>query len=279
MAHAALRLSFLAASSLLVAAPLAAADLDGSFLRGDVSQADGSIWDGAYIGASVGYTSLRGTAGGRSDNDVRDDLRGTATLSELNPDELVTGVDGRDEELSYGGAAGYNWSSQGVVFGIEGAYQRTDLTIAGDDTTRHLYAEAGDVGGQTVFRNFQARYGGAINITDIATLKGRIGYDMGMFLPFATLGVAAVRGSTEHYTAIGAGDTFGAPGVNVPNTPQYSSNTENVFGFGFVGGAGLDVMLAEGFFLRGEWEIMRIGSFDGEMQDLQTFKSMLAAKF
>ncbi len=201
----------------------------------DVAEADGSVWDGAYVGASIGYTMMKGTAAGQSDNDVRDNLRGTATLADLNPDRVVDGIDGRDEELSYGGAIGYNWSSQGVVFGVEGAYQRTDLSISGDETTRHFYQDAGDVNGQTVFRNFQGRYGGEINITDIAAVKGRLGYDMGSFLPFMTLGVAAVRGSTSHYTAIGAGDTFGTPAVNVPNRPQYSVSTSNEFGYGFVG--------------------------------------------
>jgi opacity protein-like surface antigen len=275
--------SALAASALLAAASgmAAAADLDGDYLRGDVSIASGSPWDGTYIGVSVGYNTMDAAAAGGSRGDVEDILRGTSTLVNLNAASYVDGFAGRDSKIGFGGIVGHNVTWDGVVFGVEGSYQRTNLSIQGDETTLHIYRDTGTVtaGGQSVYENFQARYGGRTEVNDIALLKGRIGYDAGAFMPFVGVGLAIVRGDASRYTYVGSGDTFGAPDVALPATPQVNVNNTGIFGFGMVGSVGVDYMISEGFFVRGEYEMMRISGFDGSPLDIQNFKTSLAAKF
>jgi outer membrane immunogenic protein len=269
-------------SALLLAGSLVhAADLDGSFLRGDVSTDGGSVWDGTYVGATFGHTTLDGIAAGAGKDAVKNYLRGTATLVDLKPDDLVNGFSDRDQAWSYGGVVGHNWSWDGVIFGVEGSYQRSDLKIEGVESTRHVYKATGDTNsaGLKEYENFQARYGGYIKITDMAALKGRIGYDAGPFMPFLTAGVAVIRGDSNYYVSIASGNTFGSPAVTFPATPQFNKTKKGIYGFGMTGGVGVDYMISDGFILRGEYEITRISSFDGAVQDFQTFKTTLAAKF
>jgi outer membrane immunogenic protein len=257
-----------------------AADLDGDYLRGDVNVASDSPWDGTYVGVSVGYGTLDGAAAGGSRGDVEDNLRGTSTLANLNASSFVDGFSGRSNKVGFGGIVGHNISWDGVVFGIEGSYQRTNLRIEGSETTRHIYRNTGaTIGGQPVFENFQARYGGYVEINDIAMLKGRIGYDAGPLMPFVGAGLVVVRGSSGRFTHIAAGDTVGTPQVVYPATPQYEVSNSGIYGIGMAGSVGVDYMISDGFFLRGEYEFMRIGSFDGASQDIQNFKTSLAAKF
>ncbi len=258
-----------------------AADLDGSYLRGDVGMDGGSAWDGLYIGASLGHTTFDGNAAGAAKGDVEKFLRGTATLIDLNASSFVDGFAARDEKLSYGGVIGHNWTWDGVVFGLEGTYMRSNLEIEGKESTRHIYKKTGDQTstGLDIYQNFKAEYGGKVKITDMAALKGRMGYDAGPFMPFLTAGVAMIRGDSNHYIKIASGDTIGAPGYTMPSKPQYDEKKEGIYGFGMVGGFGVDYLLSDTFFIRGEYEITRIGNFDGAVQDFQTFKATAATKF
>jgi len=126
--------ALLAAASMTVASAAFAADPIMPAPAPIVPVVDNSsVWDGFYAGANVGY------GWGEFDD-------GAATL---------------DIEGWLGGAQlGYNMALSGVVVGVEGDYQFSDI-------------KDGDIG-----------------INHFGTVRARVGADMGTFLPYLTAGVA-----------------------------------------------------------------------------------------
>ncbi|GGH58325.1 outer membrane beta-barrel protein [Frigidibacter albus] len=110
-----------------------------------------SNWAGGYAGVVLGYAE--------DDVDITDDL----------------GVSPDDQPKPKGGLAGltggYNFQSGNWVYGVEADIAKTDLS---DKGTFDLTAEEYDV-----------------EINSMATLRGRVGYDMGRWMPYATAGFAA----------------------------------------------------------------------------------------
>jgi outer membrane immunogenic protein len=264
---------------LLASSAASAADMDGSMLRGDLPM-EGSAWAGTYLGGMVSYNNLEGEVAGQSVEDVRYELKGTATLSELKPDELVEGFMREKSGLGYGGVIGHNWDWDGVIFGLEAGYQYLGMNIEAERQTIHIYKEAGETpAGVPTYMNAQVRYGGEVHYKDMVNLKGRLGYDAGNFMPFLSFGAAVFRADTSHYTWIASGDTVGQPAVSFPSKPQYRKTTKNDFGFGLTGGIGVEYMLAPGLSVRGEYEITRVDELGGGRHDLETFRTGITTKF
>lgn len=153
-------------------------------------------WSGPYIGAAGGY------GWGTSHHQ---DFTGFETV----PFSLSGGI--------AGGTAGWNWQlADHAVAGVEGDLSWAD--VGGSST-----------GGSTVF----AGCGGTIptcgtGLKALGTLRARLGYSMGRFLPYATFGLAVglVHGNE------GTGPLGGAYGQGSSLEP------------GWVGGAGVEMALA-----------------------------------
>ncbi|WP_332714623.1 outer membrane protein [Pelagibacterium mangrovi] len=130
----ALKTALLAAASMTVASAAFAADPIMPAPTPIVPVVDNSsVWDGFYAGANVGYGwgEVDGVAG-------FDDIEGWLGGAQL----------------------GYNMALSGVVIGVEGDYQFSDI-------------KDGDLG-----------------INHFGTVRARVGADMGGFLPYLTAGVA-----------------------------------------------------------------------------------------
>lgn len=123
------------------------------------------------------------------------------------------GIDGSH----YGLVAGYNWSHSRLVYGIEG-----DISTA-------------DVDGQT--NNVCGNLGCFTEINWLATIRARLGVDLGRFLPYATAGVAI--GEVE-------------VGTRVPINPGERLNDDDV-NTGFVWGAGVDFKATDRIALKFEY--------------------------
>lgn len=129
-----LKTALLAAASMTVASAAFAADPIMPAPAPIVPVVDNSsVWDGFYAGANVGYGwgEVDGLAG-------FDDIEGWLGGAQL----------------------GYNIALSGVVLGVEGDYQFSDI-------------KDGDIG-----------------INHFGTVRARVGADMGGFLPYLTAGVA-----------------------------------------------------------------------------------------
>jgi len=110
-----------------------------------------SNWAGGYAGVVLGYAE---------DNvDITDDL-GVSPDDQPNPKGGLAGLTG-----------GYNLQSGNWVYGVEADIAATDLSDTGTfDASTDEYD---------------------VDINSMATLRGRVGYDMGRWMPYATVGFAA----------------------------------------------------------------------------------------
>ncbi|AMY68119.1 outer membrane protein [Frigidibacter mobilis] len=110
-----------------------------------------SNWAGGYAGVFLGYAD--------DDVDITDDA-GLSPDSQPNPTGGLVGLTG-----------GYNFQSGNWVYGVEADIAKANLS---DNGSFDLSTDEYDV-----------------EINSMATLRGRIGYDMGRWMPYATVGFAA----------------------------------------------------------------------------------------
>jgi outer membrane immunogenic protein len=143
--------------------------------------------------------------------------------------------------FSFGGFLGYNVQWDDLILSIDATYTRpsslnTTSTSAGASSSMKLI--------------------------DYATVRGRAGYAIGQFLPYAFLGVAV--GRMNHSTVVG--------GV-------ITSNRDNAIDGGVTAGLGIDVAFMPNMFVRGEWEYVAFGQVSGVRVSTNTARVGLGVRF
>jgi len=152
----------------------------------------GGIYAGVHVGASVGTADPRRFASTH---------RNALTASPAMPASIAATVSGmvglRDTsatKFSYGAFIGANWQWDDVVLGIEGDYTRSDLRLRNSTTSAQTYSPAAGT-------EYDLRVTSTSNVRvqDWATLRARIGWSAGMFMPYITGGFAlgSVRSQTS----------------------------------------------------------------------------------
>ncbi|MGA2125735.1 MAG: outer membrane beta-barrel protein, partial [Xanthobacteraceae bacterium] len=127
------------------------------------------------------------------------------------------------------------------------------------------------------------------HITDFGTLRGRIGYIVGNFLPYATVGLAAGRADINNQTnvyfacsAVGQtctqGDVISQTLVPLPLQGQ-SSEVLSKWLYGYAVGAGLEVAVLPNVFVRGEWEFIQFGPFSNTTANLNALRIGAGVRF
>jgi outer membrane immunogenic protein len=233
-----------------------AADLD--YLRGSEVFAPGpatySNWSGFYVGGQGGFTLADVTFGAGANallnSMLTTGLLGTPQLSQSVPTVLKDSATG----AAYGGFVGYNTQWENVVLGIEANYNRTSIGAL-SSTTVPLFLPNIGTGTES----------SSAHITDYATFRGRFGYIFGRFMPYAMLGVAL--GRAEFIDSARVQFTPVVNNIPQPNVDVFGSATQRTIGVGYAAGFGLDVLLTDCIFLRGEYEFINFASF-GQTRNL-----------
>lgn len=123
-----------------------------------------SNWAGGYAGVVLGYAE--------DDVEIEDDA-GLSPDDQPGPQGGLAGLTG-----------GYNFQSGNWVYGVEADIAATDLSDTGSfDASADEYD---------------------VDINSMATLRGRVGYDMGRWMPYATLGLAAADADYSFDSATGS---------------------------------------------------------------------------
>lgn len=230
------------------------------FLRGSFSGQQQVDWSGIYGGVHAGITSgqadPRAMAAPLAQNAlpnsiITDTVRDMLVFKETN--KLGT---------SYGAFIGMNWQWDDVVLGIETDYTRANLRTSSNVSNAMSVRPNGTTDEYAINTNASAR----TRITDWGTLRGRVGYAMGMFMPYLTAGVAfgnmssnaSVSGNWQRYDV-----STGTP-VAYP-APFFAGSFTGAVGrrgitYGGALGAGVDVQLFPNTFLRGEWQYVQFAS-------------------
>jgi len=223
-----------------------AADLFDDFttLRGTVS---GSRvrWDGFQLGGQIGYVNSQTDFGHATRDTVERSINITTLENEDPPSEWQVLGKGSQTSRSFGGFIGYNWELDSVVVGIDAAYNFTDgiTTRARGSLGPGRVVTTSD--GNTWRVNIRGH--SSLTIHDYATLRARVGYSMGQFLPYAFLGGAV--GRFDYRTRTIGSVTSGA-------TVSFNEVTakDGAFNPGLTTGLGVDIAILPNMYLRAEYE-------------------------
>jgi len=246
------RLTVSALALLGVVHNVSAADYSEPILRGAevFSPAPASYfrWSGIYVGGQGGFTQADASfgTGARAilDNLIQPDLPGDPRPALGMSIEMTDSVGAS----SYGGFVGYNAQFENVIVGIEANYNRTSLGLAASETVPLILPDIGT-----------ASMGSTAQITDFGTLRVRAGLVLGRFMPYGMVGLAAGRGdftdsASLQYTPV----VNGVPQAAVDLSSTATQNGK--IAYGWAAGAGVDVMLTHGLFVRGEYEFIQFNS-------------------
>lgn len=207
-------------------------------------------WDGLYGGGHLGNSSMAVNFGNAASSEVAFILRNTTLEAEIAPSDWTTLPSSTTNSMQYGGFIGYNWQWNEAVIGLDVGYSRlSSMSTTASDSIARIVSTS-----DSVSHSVQIDSSSSITLTDYATLRARLGYAVGQFLPYAVVGGAVGRFNyatsatvTDNWTPSG--------GATVNFGPITQSDAKNdAFAAGFVVGAGMDVALLPNVFVRGEWE-------------------------
>ncbi len=273
-----LTIGFLAATAIGAISTANAADLDYGYLRGaDEGYAEPVIdWSGVYIGGHGGYSSGAYGFGNAFQQLVARQLRFTTIEKEMQASTLLVPHSQRVDGGSYGALVGYNMQFDDVIVGVEADYTRFNVTGI---TT--------DEGGRTALLsdNYYSSYyltgKSSTRLIDYGTLRARLGYSLGSFLPFVTGGVAIGRARIEDRVTVDtqylASDPTTMPPILPTSTGDGVAKTKTVAGA--AAGAGLEFAVTSNILLRGEYQYVLFNDFDGHKVNVNTVRGGAALKF
>ncbi len=254
-----------------------AADFGGTALRGSIQpqqQTSSQLWDGVYVGGLGGYSS--GTVGKtKGYGNIAPQLNGTEIDAQSGlSKQLITPTRAVDSQ-AFGGFVGYNSTWEDAVVGVEADYMRTDLKAKSDINIARTFT---GTSGNTY--SYNANMTAASKITDLATLRGRVGYAVGNALPFVTLGVAFGHGRfTNNSSIIGTQTSSATPPVVTPYNYSGGYINRDKFAAGLALGAGVDYAFTSAVFLRAEYQYIKFSSFGGSQVAINNARAGVAAKF
>jgi len=244
-----------------------AADLpDLPILRGGLTEGLSTSrvnWEGFYVGAQGRYGSSDEKFSGSNQTMTAALLANTAVESAFGvsqwplPFGKTTG-----QTSAYGAFAGYNSQWDDVVLGVEMSYMHG--SFGGTASASMSRAFGSPVGG--FYHAVTSSAASSISISDMATFRGRAGYAIGSFLPYAFFGLAL--GKADTIRSVSVDDNYAttyAVAVSPCNsaTPPFCATLSTAEGqhnrliYGYSAGLGVDVNLIGGLFARAEYEYVR----------------------
>jgi hypothetical protein len=234
-------------------------------------------WDGFYFGAALGAGSTTAEFGSGSNTELgkavaASGLPNAATLSTWS----ALG-EASHRFSSWGGYGGINRQFDNLVLSAELTYNRMFGTATTTSSNTHSYAFASGSYNYSVGTAAQS----SITLNQYGTVRGRVGYVAGQFLPYVALGLAV--GSADYsdvgmvtYSAI---DNSGTGQPSLGGTFTSSFSRRDVITYGGVGALGLDVTILPNLFLRGEWEYAAFSPVGGHRLTVSTFRGGIGLKF
>lgn len=267
-------------------------NLDDGFLRGPVgpqfTPPSYMNWGGIYFGGQLGMSSATVDYGNSVSSLTSYILRDSVLQDEVS--NLTTmGRESRTHS-NYGAFIGYNYQlSDPLIIGLEASYTRLGLeSSAHDGLTRIIHNDSTAPTGHHYYYTTTVTADASVNIKDYMTLRGRAGWEIGQFLPYAFGGLAIgradfSRSATVGYTVEDKPDTQVPP--IPPNPPPNfgpltnSESGSNTIAYGFAAGLGVDVSILPNVFLRAEWEYVQFAPIHDISVNINTGRVGIGLKF
>jgi outer membrane immunogenic protein len=219
-----------------------AADMpDLPFLRGGLT--DGLIsskvnWQGYYIGGQASYGSNTSKVSPTANSDLQATYNRPAGVDYV----WLQLPNAHSNTTGFGGFFGYNSQWDDVVVGIEANYIHDGIRSISDSFGVRYNP---DLSFQSLTHSTAV-----VKLSDFGSLRVRGGYVMGCFLPYLFVGTGF--GSQTVDRSISA--------FPYPLLPGTSAASKTKLVYGYSAGAGVDVMLVGGLFMRAEYEYRRVTS-------------------
>jgi opacity protein-like surface antigen len=213
-------------------------------------------WEGYYLGGQGGYGSSDENFTGSSTN-LLSTLLANNVVQEMGVAQWNLGFSKQSSRTSaFGAFTGYNWQWDDAVLGLEASYMHGNF---GGSSIASKELVSGAPLSDTFYHDVAVTSTAVINITDMATFRGRAAYAFGCFLPYAFGGFALGNASVVGHTAT-VHDAVSATPLG-PFTPLATLTASDVVHnhliYGYTAGLGVDINLVGGLFARAEWEYVR----------------------
>lgn len=264
-------------------------------------------WSGFYIGGSAGYVTGQFDAEKQSQMLTRGAF-GNAVVRDAGSGLYNFGRASKDK-VNFGGFVGYNTAFGDAILGVEAEYLRlniqTDQRGSNAAVFENLFGTTVQSSPSTEPLNTLTAIGVAGHTTnkidDMVMLKARAGYALGNFMPFANVGLAVGRVSTnaeiaqghatiENYsrfnTASAGGSvtrtTYAGTGtIARPDATAVTSATQISSGYvpGIVLGAGIDALIGDNILFRAEYNRVYFSEYKGVNAVIDTARVGAGVKF
>jgi outer membrane immunogenic protein len=236
-------------------------------------------WQGPYAGGQLSYTSATANFAGATQPLIQFSLRELALEAQAMPDQwpvlgsVATGAAG------FGGFVGYNVQWDNAIVGLEFNYTHSSLNAIAPDSPlgRQL-----TVNGNSY--NVALDASGSVHISDFATTRARLGWAIGNFMPYGTLGLAFGRADLALSTIVFGTQT--GPNPNPPPANQVvpfsftqSQTKSGAYLYGFSGGMGLEFALTQTVFVRADYEYIYWDRYWLITSGMHNFRGGLGVRF
>jgi outer membrane immunogenic protein len=272
------RLALCVLLAAISAAGASAADLDGTSLRGSYSNLFGNgpvRWDGWNFGGQIGYSSMATDFGNSNSSEIAYILRNTTIENEDAPSSWTTLPNASAENSQWGGFLGYSWQDEQLVYGVDLAFNHVSkLQSSASDALSRIVTTS-----DTNVHNVTIQSSAYINLLDYGTLRARVGYAFGQFLPYAFMGAAVGRFDYASSATV-TDDITSGPQAGTNFGPESQSNGKtNAYDGGFDVGLGIDVAVLPNVFVRGEYEYIAWAPLDGMRTSTSTLRAGIGVRF
>lgn len=259
------RLGSLTVLALATASSVEAADyLRGAYAPEAEPKSSGVDWSGVYLGAHAGISAARSDYSALSPQLGRNVLPSLAITDQI-PGMIHLGS-AIKQGTSIGAFAGYNYLWDDVVLGMEVDYTRSKISTqsASGPISRTLSAASTGTDAWVTTVSARARS----QLDDWYTLRGRVGWAAGYFMPYVTAGLAfgnitstaTADGTTSQY-AVTTDPITGVPVYTLRGTVSNSYTMRHRgISYGGAVGAGVDMAFFSNLFLRAEWQYIQFAS-------------------
>jgi outer membrane immunogenic protein len=230
-------------------------------------------WSGFYVGGQVGYGLAQANFAEATASLVAFMLRELALEEEARPSQWQVLGSGSNSGPTFGGFFGYNSQWDDVIVGVDLHYNSAGFSMVAPVSPIGRVVGAG---GNT----YALTLGGSasMRITDYGAARVRGGWIVGNFLPYATLGFALGRANVSRSATAAGTETTGG-GIVTPFSFSSSESRTGAFIYGWSAGGGMDVMLTQNLFLRGEYEYTAFTKIQGIAARISTARFGAGLKF
>jgi outer membrane immunogenic protein len=265
-----------------------AADMP-DFLRGTLPAMDVTTrnWDGWYVGGQVGETWANTDYGTSLVSMTNDLFRNTTLQGPASQFNVLGRVNG--QSVGFGGFVGRNYQFGDIVVGVEANYNYLSGLGTSDSGTLGPIQIAEPTlvlpAGATAADGVTLSGAAALQIKDEVTFRGRAGWAVGDFLPYAFGGLAVGRMDVTRTVSSSVTRTINlADGTStsflLSQFGLSSTDTkDNAYAVGWTGGLGLEYMLWGNVFVRGEWEYVKFMSIQNTAVTQNSVRGGIGYKF